>query len=670
MKRLALTLLALALCSIARADFWVAPSGSDQNPGTQEKPFQTIPRAQAAVREAMKAAPAAQTIWLAGGVYRLEKTLEIAAADSGRPTAPVTYQAMPKQEVRLVGGCPIPPTAFHAVTDAAVLARLDPAARGKVLAADLKALGVSDFGGVAPDGRRAEVFFNDKPLTLARWPNEGFVKIADVVGGKPMVVHGVHGDEIGRFTYSEDRPSRWAEEPDAWLHGYWFWDWADAFQKVASIDAAKKTIELAKPYHNYGYRKGQRYYAVNLLAELDAPGEWYLDRRAGTLYLWPPVPIGGTRNTRVVFSVLQSPMIALKSASHVRLRGLVLEATRGSAIEIAGGEDSLVAACTIRNTGGDGVAIHGGKRNGVTDCELYQLGSTGIAIEGGDRRTLTPAGNFAVNNHIHHFGRLKRTYAAAIHLGGVGNRAAHNLIHDAPHMAVGFGGNENVLEFNEIHDVCQETGDVGVFYTGRDWTVRGNILRYNFIHRVHGPGLYGAQGIYLDDCASGTIVFGNILYDVARGMLLGGGRDNVIENNLLVACKVSVDFDNRGLNWMKYHVDPDGTMPQRLAEMPYRQPPWSERYPQLLKLLADDPGAPKGNVLRNNVIVASPEMNLAKEVVKFGTVSDNWTTGETLGLGGPTAEDFRLRDDSPVFQKVPKFQRIPVEKIGRRKTSP
>jgi hypothetical protein len=68
------------------------------------------------------------------------------------------------------------------------------------------------------------------------------------------------------------------------------------------------------------------------------------------------------------------------------------------------------------------------------------------------------------------------------------------------------------------------------------------------------------------------------------------------------------------------------------------------------------------------VIVASPEMNLAKEVVKFGTVSDNWTTGETLGLGGPKAEDFRLRDDSPVFQKVPKFQRIPVEKIGRRAT--
>ena len=58
----------------------------------------------------------------------------------------------------------------------------------------------------------------------------------------------------------------------------------------------------------------------------------------------------------------------------------------------------------------------------------------------------------------------------AIELQGVGNRADHNLIHDAPHWAISFGGNEHVMELNEIYDVCQETGDVGVFYTGRDWT--------------------------------------------------------------------------------------------------------------------------------------------------------------------------------------------------------
>jgi len=192
------------------------------------------------------------------------------------------------------------------------------------------------------------------------------------------------------------------------------------------------------------------------------------------------------------------------------------------------------------------VVVSGGTRHRVLACDIYQVGSAGVTLSGGDRKTLSPAGHLAANNHIHHFGRLKRTYAGAIHLSGVGNRAANNLIHDAPHMAVGFGGNENVMERNEIHSVCQETGDVGVFYTGRDWTVRGNIIRHNFIHDVHGPGLHGAQGVYLDDAASGTLVFGNVIYKTARAMLIGGGRDNVIENNLMVECGESIRSTTAG----------------------------------------------------------------------------------------------------------------------------
>ena len=37
-----------------------------------------------------------------------------------------------------------------------------------------------------------------------------------------------------------------------------------------------------------GIRADQRFYAYNLLEELDAPGEWYLDRQKGLLYFYPP----------------------------------------------------------------------------------------------------------------------------------------------------------------------------------------------------------------------------------------------------------------------------------------------------------------------------------------------------------------------------------------------
>lgn len=41
-----------------------------------------------------------------------------------------------------------------------------------------------------------------------------------------------------------------------------------------------------------------------------------------------------------------------------------------------------------------------------------------------------------------------------MNMDGVGQRAAHNLIHDAPHFAISLGGNDHLIEFNEVCDVA------------------------------------------------------------------------------------------------------------------------------------------------------------------------------------------------------------------------
>ena len=180
---LAMAVTLAATGGLARADFYVSTTGNDSHSGGKEQPFRTIERARDCVRQQIKQGATPRTpitVWIAGGTYHLDRTFELGGEDSGVEGAAVSYRAEPGAEVRLVGGRQIPPDAFKTVARPAILNRLDAAARGHVLQADLKALGVTNFGGIVPNGKRAELFFNDQPLTLARWPNEGFVKIVEV----------------------------------------------------------------------------------------------------------------------------------------------------------------------------------------------------------------------------------------------------------------------------------------------------------------------------------------------------------------------------------------------------------------------------------------------------------------------------------------------------------
>ncbi len=665
----ALALLAVVSSPAAAAEaggatYYVATGGNDQWSGTlaepnadkSDGPLATLEAARDAIRQRKRAGglPAGGvTVAVRGGTYSIAKPLELASQDSGTEAAPIVYRAQPGEVVRLAGGPLVGD--WRPVTDAQVLARLDEKARPHVVQADLRALGITDYGNVKGGG--LELFFDDRPMTLARWPNEGFVKIVGLVGGSPRNVRGTKGDAIGKFIYEGDRPKRWVDEKDVWVHGYWFWDWADERHRVASIDTDRRIISVAPPYHRYGYRKGQWFYAFNLLSEIDRPGEWYLDREKGVLYFWPPGPVQEGRPT---VSVLAT-MVTMRDTSYVTLRGMTIEATRGDAVTISGGTHDRVAGCTLRNLGGWAVRISGGTNHGVTGCDIYETGNGGIALGGGDRKTLTPAGHFAHNNHIHHFARWNRMYQPAISIQGVGNRATHNLIHDAPHEAIAFGGNDHLMEFNEIHHVCQESNDAGAIYAGRDWTMRGTIIRHNFMHHVRGFKNRGCVGVYLDDMFSGTTISGNVFYDVTRAAFIGGGRDCVVENNIFVDCKPALHVDARAMGWAAGSVPT--TMKTRLDAMPTKGPLWSGRYPKLVGVWEDEPAAPKGNLIARNVSFGGRWDEVNATARPYLTLEDNLVDVDPHFVDAAKM-DFRLPDDSPVYTKVPGFKKIPFEQIG------
>ncbi len=632
----------------------VATDGNDANPGTEAKPFATLERARDEIRHLNVAGmqPADEiTVEVHGGFYELSRPLELTERDGGIKAAPVVYRNRPGETVRLVGGRVV--SGWKPVIDPAVLARLDASARGRVWQADLKDLGITDLGDVAARGQRLELFFQDRPMTLARWPDAGFIAIRDVSGATAVDVRGTKGRREGIFTYEGDRPKRWAAEKDIWVHGYWFWDWAEQRHPVASIDTESRLITVKPPYHGYGYRKGQWFYAFNLLAELDRPGEWYLDRGAGLLYFWPPVPLA---QGRAVVSVVPT-LVRMQDASYVMLRGLVLEGCRGTAVEVSGGRGNLIAGCTIRNTGGDAITISG-EESGVIGCDISETSGGGIALRGGDRTTLTPARLFADNNHIHHFSRWDRVYQPGISLSGVGNRASHNLIDNAPHMAMGLSGNDHLIEFNEIHSVCYESNDAGAVYSGRDRTMRGTRIRHNYFHHISGFEHRGCVGVYLDDQFCGTVIFGNIFSKVTRAAMIGGGRDCSIENNVFVDCVPATHVDARGLGWAASGFE---GLKRSLESLPYTKPPWSTRYPRFVTILDDEPMAPKGNRIARNICVGGRWGDFEGRAKPLVTFQDNLLDKDPLFVDA-AHQDFRLREESPAFKLG--FQRIPVEQIG------
>ncbi len=661
-----------------QATLTVTPDGHDDNPGTEVMPFATLEGARNAIRRMKQTGglpDGGVTVELRQGVYELAQPFVLSADDSGRPDSPITYCARKGEDARLSGGRCL--TAWEKVADQRELERLDPAARGQVWRTDLRANGVTDLGVAAmnrltttklplPSENRLELFFQDRPMALARWPNDGFARIAETVGGDRYEAHGRTFDRTGRFTCDDARLERWARERDIWVHGYWAWEWAEQRQPVDHIEAATRTIAIAPPYHTYGYRAGQPFYAFNLLCELDMPGEWYLDRESGLLYFWPPAPL---ECNAAAISVV-STIVSLHEASHVALRGLTLEACRGNAVEATDVADVWIEDCTIRNAGDYAVSL-AGVGSGVRRCDIHGTGSGGIWMSGGDRATLTPGNLRVEDNDIHHFGRWHRAYKPGVLLGGVHNHVIHNRIHDAPHFGIWFHGNDHFIEFNEFHHLSMETSDTGAIYAGRDIASLGNVIQHNYFHDLgsRDSKLLLVAGIYLDDGMGGLLVRGNIFVGTTwAGVCINGGADNTVENNLFLRCHSAVRGNNGSPE--AFRGAAKSGIQLALEAVPYTESPWRERYPELVERMREwgEPWRAINNRVERNICIDSPwEMNT--HLYQF---RNNWGThpGQTPEARllndpeDPQRDGFMVHRDSPVFNRG--FQPLWFERIGPR----
>ncbi len=680
--------------------------------GSSDNPFATLEEAQQEVRLRQGWGLSGPTIlYLRGGTYHRDNSFVLTQEDATEDK-PLLIRNYPNEQVFISGGYQLDPSSFISVSEARransvevqkLLDRITPEVVSHISVYDASGLDFSSYTGLPKEGfgwdpapASPELIVNGTAQIVARYPNDGFFTVREVVeegfiprtNEDPTIVRAdylAQTPPVLRFEgVEQDRLSRWAEEEDLWFFGFWRWDWAHDNLPVDRIDTASQSVFFQTPSY-YGVIPDTRSYAYNALSELDAPGEWYLDRETQMLFVYPE---SGelSADSEIALTLTTEPLFFLDGASGVTIQGLHFNNSRGDGIVLHNASDNTIRdsefsflgqkAVVVGNPLGatsgtlllDGDAL-GGRNNRIIYNYIHDTGSGGVTLFGGDREQLEPAGHRVENNHFCEFSRLVRTYSPAVSVNGVGHYVGNNEIHNAPHMAIQFIGNDHEIIRNEIYDVALETSDVGAIYSARDWTYRGNKITENYIHHIpslaHGEGSFS---IYMDDMMSSAEIQGNIFYNLGNfAFLFGGGRDHSVEENLMIESFGSIIMDARATNWAAATAEaPKGTNYVALQNVPIHNEVWSSRYPELLTLWDDEPKYPKGNRVISNISVATGGMKLDKLVTKYGQVEGN-KSYRSLGDSGISisADGYpEWSSDAPFLEYAPRFAEFDMSSIG------
>lgn len=573
-------------CSAERGIF-VSPEGCDTwsgrlaepKPDGTDGPLATLPAAIAAARKAAEAG-APEIVRLRGGRYELATPLVLTPEDSG-----LTIAAYHDEKPVLSGG--------------RRLSGWQPVA-GKA----------GWWQTTVPEVREGQWYFrslfvNGHRAQRARTPNEGFFRIQGASPqDQPVKLH---------FKPGDIKPE-WAAAGDVEVIA--LLAWADFRMFIRSVDEAIHVATLSTNPRPSNKEADARYYIENAPEALDAPGEWYLDRKTGVVtYIARP---GEDLRTAEVVAPrleelvrLQGDFTAPRAVSRVVFRGVTFSDTDWTMpadgytdtqaavavpgdVRAEGATDCAFEGCTFTRLGGYAVDWgRGCQRDRVVGCEMFDLGAGGVRIgEPGKRSNPFELnhGHVVTDNHIHHAGLVYSPAVGVFILQSGTNVVAHNEIDHLYYTAISVGWNwgyqetpcrENVIEFNHLHDIGQGLlSDMGAFYSLG--IQKGTVVRNNLVHDVD-SFTYGGWGLYTDEGSSDIVLESNVVYHCkSAGFHQHYGRENVVRNNIFALSRehelmrtrneehTSFFFTNNivyldsgdllGSNWQNDHYVMDGNL--------------------------------------------------------------------------------------------------------------
>ena len=671
--------------------YYVSNDGSDSNNGTIDNPFATLIGARNAIRKlkTLNIKTTSNNLPGAGGilVYIREgeyfnslsmdnsdplfsynaPLLPLYIEDSGDSQAsPIVYSGYPNEKVILRGSVELNSRYFRNSSinpNYLVLNLTEMNPLFKSLDINLGSIENGKLGECV--GIRSELFVNDKRMWLARWPN---MYPSNVEPGLDLwnwthIKNVINSNTTFEYNFSDTRAIAWSKEiSNAWVHGFWGFDWADNYCKIIKMDLDNHLImvnESTPPV--YGFHNNARYIGINILYELDTIDEYYIDRVNKLIYISKlradrlesdkyylsinPNIIVSTNSYNSTTTRSMSSSSDIDAVSYISIENVTIMHASDTAISFENVNNVSVSNVNVTNIGHHGVLLTG-YNNLAFNNTIKNTGCTAMTVEGGDEVTLTRGNNFAVSNNVSYHALWQRTYNAAISFGGVGNSYINNFVGFGPHIGMTGSGNDHLFQYNKFYRLCFETCDIGAWYTGRSWTKRGSIIDSNIFENIYQLetivlGTNRVHGIHLDDQQSGINITNNKFIQCKDGILIGGGRRNIVLNNQFAKCENDIYFDDRGLTSQNEQTlcKVNGTFNQELIVVNYTNPPYSVRYPYLPNIMQQEPCTPVFNYFVGNEYCCNNKSNIFGEctfIIQttqsiqswnstiYGNVENNW----------------------------------------------
>jgi len=661
-------LFCLGRCSSAQ-DFFVDPAGNDASDGSRARPFATLAHARDSIRQSKQLGEPA-TVILHAGTYYLPETLVLTDADSGTKEAPVVWRAADGENVIISGGT-----------------KLDlkwEVYKGGILKAE-----------VPKDFATDQLFVNGERQNLARYPN---------FDPNVNIYNGHSADSTSRL-----RVQGWSDPAGGFMHAMHSGQWGGFSYLITGKDE-QGNLKLSGGWQ--GNRASPPHpslrFVENIFEELDAPGEWFLNPKTSTLYFYPP---GGVDPSKALIEVPRlKHLIELRGSEQapvkwVAFRGITFRHTlrtfmetkepllrsdwtvyRGGAVFINGSEDCAIEDCFLDQPGGNSIFINNyNRRVSVRGCRIEKAGGSGVMILGDPKAVRSPLFEYGQRQPLEKIDRkpgpLTNNYPSDCRIedclialtGRVEKQAAglgidmaaritvsHCSIYDVPRAGINIGDGcwgGHVIEFCDIFDTIQETGDHGSFNSwGRDryWlpdigqvnklvkanpdlplldVVEPNILRNSRWRCDHG------WDIDLDDGSSNYQIYNNLC--LAGGIKHREGYKRVCRNNIMVnnSFHPHVWFENSG-----------DVFSQNIVMTSYRP--------------IGMPAVWGAEVDHNLLHIPGKTDSAAAELQKQSGQDKNSLEADALFID-PENGDFRVAENSPALKLG--FKNFPMDQFGVQK---